>query len=309
MKKPYDIDPQLRFLKPLRFQSYSDRRRRLINALMRVAMYLTTPRINITTKTYHINGDQDGRLKVKLYAFKNQDRPVPCILYLHGGGFQIEGTPIHLKLITNLMQSTGFKALHVQYRLTPKHPFPTAMEDCYQALCWLDANKTMLGITDIMVAGDSAGGNLATVMTLLARDRKGPVITRQLMIYPVIDVRQQTHSVMAYDDTPVWNKHLNSDMWTLYLKNGDHGMRQYASPILADLHDLPPAYLETAEYDCLRDEGIAYAERLRSFGVSVEAHHTKRSVHGYDGCFLSDLVTDLTQKRIAFLKGGDHEEN
>lgn len=161
-----------------------------------------------------------------------------------------------------------------------------------------------LGIdeNDITIAGDSAGGNLAAGVTLLARDKQGPFIRKQMLIYPVLDVLQQTDSMREFAFTPMWNSILNDAMWKIYLKNGDLGMIQYASPILADLSGLPEAYIETAEYDCLRDEGIQYAEKLLKAGVPVVSHHTLGTVHGYDAVFYSRLMKNMLQNRIAFLK-------
>jgi acetyl esterase/lipase len=157
------------------------------------------------------------------------------------------------------------------------------------------------------VAGDSAGGNLATAVTLLARDYDGPKIKRQMLLYPVIDVLQNTPSMKEYFDTPMWNSILNKSMWELYLKNGDLGMIEYASPSLAKLHNLPRAYIETAQFDCLRDEAIDYARRLSEAGVPVKEYHTLKTVHGYDAVFYSKLVKSMIQKRIQFLRGDDEK--
>ena len=162
-----------------------------------------------------------------------------------------------------------------------------------------------LGIDDkhISVAGDSAGGNLATAITLLSRDQGGPKIERQMLLYPVIDVEQNTPSMKAYDDTPMWNSILNKSMWELYLKEGDFDMLQYASPSKADVHDMPETYIETAQYDCLRDEAIEYAKRLSQQGTKVFEYHTLKTVHGYDAVFFGKLVKQMMKNRIKFLKG------
>ncbi|MBN2300102.1 MAG: alpha/beta hydrolase fold domain-containing protein, partial [Acholeplasmataceae bacterium] len=134
-------------------------------------------------------------------------------------------------------------------------------------------------------------------------------IEKQMLLYPVLDIRQKTKSMEAYYDAPMWNANLNKSMWELYLKNGDYGMLSYASPSLADLHDMPETYIETADYDCLRDEGIAYGKKLRDAGVKVIEHDTKNTVHGYDAVFFSRLVKNLMKQRISFLRGGNHEKN
>ncbi|MBE0701506.1 MAG: alpha/beta hydrolase [Acholeplasmataceae bacterium] len=308
--KSYDIDPQLKILKPLRFQKYTDGRRRLMNGVNCFANFISRPIFNVERKKIIIESYRQGKFKAEFLKLRDQIEKTPCILFLHGGGFQMEATPIHLKMVTTMMVGTRYHALYVHYRLAPKHPFPTSLEDAYHALLWLETNKEKLKISDIIVAGDSAGGNLATALTLLSRDRNGPQITKQLLLYPVIDHRQTTKTMKSYVDTPMWNAVLNKSMWELYLRDGHHDMLPYASPNLADLHDLPEAYIETAEYDCLRDEGIMYAKQLKAAGVKVTENHTKRTVHGYDACFLSDLVKNLYNDRIRFLRGEPiHEEN
>ncbi|MDR4968156.1 MAG: alpha/beta hydrolase fold domain-containing protein, partial [Acholeplasmataceae bacterium] len=146
-------------------------------------------------------------------------------------------------------------------------------------------------------------------VSLLARDKDGPKVSKVALLYPVIDVKQETKSIIKYTDTPMWNSILNKSMWDLYLKNGDNGMLEYASPSLANLKRFPKTYIETAEYDCLRDEGIQFAEQLKKAGVKVEEHHTKKTVHGYDAMFLSKFVKEMIKKRIKFLKGDLNEEN
>jgi acetyl esterase len=300
--KSYDIDPQLKILKPITFNGYSKYRRKTTNALLNTMMFLARPSLTIKTKTYKIEGYQNTKIKVKFYELKDNQQLSNVILYLHGGGFQIEGNPIHMKMLGTMMNGTGFKGLYVHYRLAPNYPFPTGLMDCYAALKWLDQNREKLKIKDIIVAGDSAGGNLASALTLLSRDLNGPKIIKKMMFYPVIDRLMDTESMKLYVDTPIWNSQLNKDMWKNYLKNGEQNMIQYASLIEAKLNNLPKAYIETAYYDCLRDEAIRYAKHLKDAGNEVVEVHTKRSVHGYDACFLTKFVKDLYEKRIAFLK-------
>ncbi|PRX75020.1 alpha/beta hydrolase family protein [Cohnella sp. SGD-V74] len=138
----------------------------------------------------------------------------------------------------------------------------------------------------------------------MARD-KGvvPGICYQLLVYPVTDARQTTESMRQYTDTPMWNAKLNKKMWDLYLKNGVEGPREYASPMeAASLDGLPDAYLEVAEYDCLRDEGIQYAEALRRSGVGVELHRTEGTVHGYDLEEKSGITLESKSRRIEALR-------
>jgi acetyl esterase/lipase len=156
-------------------------------------------------------------------------------------------------------------------------------------------------LEDFIVYGESAGGNLAGAMALLSRDRKGPTITKQMLIYPVTSHRLNTPSMINYTDTPMWNAILNESMWKSYLSNGDFNMLEYASILEADLKGLPPCYIETAEFDCLRDQGILYGHKLKKLGVPVKEFHTNHTVHGYDAVFFSPFIKSIVEKRVEYI--------
>lgn len=302
--KKYDVIPELKLLKPIRFLKYSNVRRIFQNFVFEFSMFFTRPKRGIQMKKYKIRGYRYKKIQIIYYRLKKDHEKRPLILYLHGGAFQVEGTPVHIHMLTNLMVGADHHGLYVKYRLAPKHPFPTGFFDCYHALQWAVEHHEYLGIdlNRITVAGDSAGGNLATAVALFSRDFGGPKIGKQMLIYPVIDLKQQTESQRIYDDTPMWNSNLNRVMWDLYLKKGDHGLLPYASPSYAKLEGLPKTYIETAEFDPLRDEGILYAKYLKLAGVKVEEHHTFKTVHGYDAVFFSTFIKEMTEKRVRFLK-------
>jgi acetyl esterase/lipase len=301
----YKVDPELLILKPLKFKRYTKGRRMMANAVINFTMFFSRPKKGIKRRQFWIRGYQHMKVKVTVYELKKQKEVAPGLLYIHGGGFQMEGTPVHLRMLQNIILETRQKAVYVKYHLAPKHPFPVALYDCYHALLWMKEHAEFLRIDPhhIAVAGDSAGGNLATAVALMSRDQGGPKIERQLLLYPVIDVDQNTPSMKAYDDTPMWNAILNKSMWELYLKNGDYGMLPYASPSYADVSGMPETYIETAQFDCLRDEGIHYATKLSLAGIKVHEYHTLHTVHGYDAVFFSKLIKKMMQQRIAFLKG------
>ena len=309
--RDYDVDSELRLLKPLRFKKYSNFRRRFANAIIMLSMVFAKPKKGIRKKTYHIKGYQHQLVKVYFFEKKTDQGKKPAMLYIHGGGFQMRGTPVHMKLVTDMMMGTDYKAVFVNYRLAPKHAFPTALEDAYHALLWMKEHADYLNIdiNHLVVAGDSAGGNLSAGVSLLSRDRQGPKIEKVMLIYPVLDASMHTHTMNDYTDTPMWNSNLNRDMWKLYLRDGDFGMLPYASPLQAELHDFPITYIETAEFDCLRDEGVLFSNKLLRYNVIVDAHHTLRTVHGYDALFFSKFVKDIKQQRIEFLKRSFHEKD
>ena len=250
-------------------------------------------------------GYEGASVKLLVFSPVGIAEPLPALVYFHGGAFAIQASPQHKRLAMTYAVQTPCKVVFVDYRLLPGHPYPTGLEDCYAALQWTHQNAQQLGIdaSRIAVGGDSAGGALAAGVCLLARDRKTPAPCFQLLIYPVTDARQCTPSVKHFDDTPLWNSKYNAKMWAMYLRNGHPEKRSYASPMEADsLKRLPPAYLEVAEYDCLRDEGIAYAEQLSADGVQVTLHRTERTVHGYDAIGENVIVRESIACRLAALR-------
>jgi acetyl esterase/lipase len=175
----------------------------------------------------------------------------------------------------------------VDYRLAPEHPFPAGLEDCYAAFAWTLAAAGELGVdaSRVAVAGASAGGALATAVALMARDRGEPLPAFQLLLYPVTDDRLITASMTTFVDIPGWNRRNSEHMWRHYL--GGAGPREVCSPYAAparaeDLRGLPPAYVMTAGFDALRDEGLQYAQRLIEAGIPTELHHYPETFHGFD---------------------------
>jgi acetyl esterase len=173
----------------------------------------------------------------------------------------------------------------VDYRLAPEHKFPAGPEDCYAATEWVSKNAASLGsdADHIAVGGDSAGGNLAAVISLMARDRKGPRIRHQMLIYPVTDAAMDTPSYKEFTaDGFVLSKLDMEWFWGYYLANKRDGENPYASPSRAsNLSNLPPAHIITASHDPLRDEGEAYAELLKKAGNRVKVKRYQGVVHGF----------------------------
>lgn len=232
-------------------------------------------------------------------------RPAPCLIFYHGGAFMLEAAPHHYVLAKRLAQETSSVVILPKYRLAPRHPFPGPVEDCFAAYEWALANAAMLGVDPgcIAVGGDSAGGNLAAVVCLMARDREISLPCFQMLLYPVIDRRMESSSMRAYQKTPMWNARLNKKMWKAYLPDSTTEPIWYASPIeTPSLTGLPDTYLEMAELDPLRDEGIAYAEALQSAGVNVEMAGAKGVFHGYDLMKNSSIVKQCLLSRAAALK-------
>lgn len=189
--------------------------------------------------------------------------------------------------------------IYVDYRLAYTHPYPTPMEDCFHAYKWILQNAKMLQINPnkIMVGGDSAGGCLALDVTFKSIDKKLPIPYKLMLVYPVCDQRMITKSMQEYIDTPMWNAKLNKEMWNIYVGN-----RTYISPNEhTDFSIFPPTYIETAEFDCLKDEAIELSQKLIEQNISVTLNNTIGTMHGFD--IISCKTTEnAIQQRINFLK-------
>jgi acetyl esterase/lipase len=222
-------------------------------------------------------GDPDVR--VRRYQPADHRRPLPALVYLHGGGFVVGSLELYDADCRRIAAEVGAVVLSVDYRLSPEHRFPAGLEDCYAALVWTAGNASELGIDPdrIAVGGESAGGGLAAGVALLARDRGGPRLCLQVLGIPELDDRLETESMRRLGaDTPITTVANGEISWDSYLGAGIRGtdrVSPYAAPARADdLSGLPPALVTAYEFDALRDEGIGYAQRLLTAGVSTELH-------------------------------------
>ena len=224
-----------------------------------------------------------GQIIVRAYS-PGGPGPHPALVYYHGGGWVIGDLYSHDGLCRSITNAARCAVLSVDYRLAPESKYPVAVEDSYAALLWIVANAERLGIDRrrIAVGGDSAGGNLATVMALVARDRKGPRLALQVLIYPVTDHDLDTRSYLENATGYVLTREGMRWFWNHYLAREAQGREPYASPLRASsLAGLPPALIITAEYDPLCDEGETYAARLRDAGVPVTLTRYPGMFHGF----------------------------
>lgn len=225
----------------------------------------------------------DGEIPVRIYI-PNGEGPFPALVFYHGGGWVIgdlDTVDVPCRRIAN---QTSCVVISVDYRLAPEHKFPAAIEDAYAAAKWVadHADSIQVDPNRIAVGGDSAGGNLATVVALMARDKGGPSFVQQILLYPVTNHSFDTNSYEENADGYFLTKATMMWFWNHYLRNEQDGKNPYASPLLADdLSGLPPALIITAGFDPLRDEGEAYAERLKSAGVPVETTRYESMIHGF----------------------------
>src|SRR4051812_15678360 len=229
--------------------------------------------------------DADGApLSVRIYRPPTAARsPLPAVLNFHGGGFATGGLDQAEWLCREGCYRAGIAVVSVDYRMAPEHPFPTPPEDCYAATTWLAREAPRLGLDPdhLAVMGDSAGANLATVVALMARDRGGPALRSQVLIYPATDFVTTYPSERRNANAPVL-KQPDIATYSPYYRAGHDGSSPYASPLLADDHaGLPPALVQTAEHDALLDEGHLYAQALAAAGVPVRYTENVGAAHGY----------------------------
>lgn len=238
------------------------------------------PVANIEDKLISVG---DAEIKVRIYT-PNGNGPFPLFVYYHGGGWVIgdlETADASCRMIANV---TNRVVVSVDYRLAPEYKYPTPFNDCYEALKWVHENAEQLNgdASDIAVGGDSAGGNLSAAVSLRSRDENGPDISAQILIYPVTDMTYSTSSYEEFQKGFGLDKSLMVWFTDHYIRNEADKKDPYAAPIIAeDLSNLPPAFVIAAQFDVLRDEGLAYAERLKAAGIKVDTTLEEGLVHGY----------------------------
>ncbi len=240
-----------------------------------------------------------GTIPARAYAPAG-DGLLPVVVYYHGGGWVLGGLESHDGTCRALANATGALVVSVDYRLAPEHPFPAAVDDAWAALTWLADNAGDLGgdPSRLVVAGDSAGGNLAAVTALTARDAGGPALRGQLLVYPATDATMASGSIQENGEGFFLTK---ADMdWFYGHYSPERPSDWRLSPLVAqDLTGLPPALVLTAGYDPLRDEGEAYGARLAEAGVAVEVVRKDGLIHGFFG-----MVADVDEARAAMDHAG-----
>jgi len=273
--------------------------------------FMKTPKLlfrdpELDVQVRRIPGYQGGEIEVFIISPMDLPAPAPCLVNFHGGGFVFEGYASHFRMAMAYAKEGRCRVVYVRYRLAPKHPFPCPQGDCYAALCWVHAHAAELGIDPnrIAVGGDSAGGTLSATSCLMAGDRAAAVKPLfQLLVYPWLDGRNASDSCRRYTDTPMWNSSLSKKVTPIINPNPASVPLAYRSPAEAPSHaNLPPAYIEVAEFDCLHDDGVLYARLLQDNGIPVELHEVKGAMHGFDTVFNAPTSRAMLKKRIAYIR-------
>jgi acetyl esterase/lipase len=261
---------------------------------------------DVRTSEHHVIAGDGARITMRWYV-KDGATPGPAVLFFHGGGYVFGHIDLFDGPVTRYVSASGVPMLSVEYRRAPEHPFPTPLEDAYAALRWLHEHAAELGVDPdrIGVMGDSAGGGMAAAVSILARERGGPRIARQVLIMPMLDDRTPVpdphiapYLLWSYDDSRT--------AWPALLGDAAGGpdVPPTAAPArLEDATGLPPAYIEVGQLDLFRDEDTAYATKLSRAGVPVEFHLHPGVPHEFDSIAVnSDVARRAIADRVRVLK-------
>ncbi len=306
----YDFDPDFDEYIPAlpTVQDFSSLEKiQALRELRSEEMEIPPDREDVQMTDRRVPGYQGGpEVSIRIYSPKAAAaRPRSGILEIHGGGFMLGSLEMMDPWCQMIAAEVDAIVVSVDYRLAPEHPFPAGVHDCYAALLWTAEHADDLGIDTqrIAIAGQSAGGGLAAGTALLARDQGEPALCFQLLEIPELDDRLETPSMLAFQDTPYWNRPNAVWSWHHYLgpdHEGDPSI--YAAPARAkDLSNLPPAYVSTMEFDPLRDEGLRYAMAMLEAGVSVELHNYAGAFHGSAFVATAEPSRRNTQEIVSIL--------
>ncbi|MEW6038976.1 MAG: alpha/beta hydrolase [Pseudomonadota bacterium] len=248
-----------------------------------------------------ISGGPTGQISVRIVRPEAASGALPVIFYLHGAGWVFGNAHTHDRLIRELAVRTGAAVVFPNYSLSPEAKYPTAIEECYAALKWVAENGQERGLDPerLAVAGDSVGGNMAAAMTLMSKARGGPSIKLQLLFYPVTNASFDTESYQQFASGYFLTRDAMKWFWDQYTANEDERNEITASPLRAttdQLRGLPPALVITGQADVLRDEGEAYANKLREAGVQVTAVRFQGIIHDF---VMLNALTDTAAARGA----------
>ncbi len=254
----------------------------------------------------------DCDVPVRLYRPSDVANPAPAILYMHGGGFMLGDLDSSDAIAWGFAQQAEALVVSVDYRLTPDHPYPAAVNDCWNTLVWIQENAERLALDPerLAVAGDSAGGNLGVVMALKARDAGALALRCAAIVYPGTGLDQDQASYLEHADGPGLTRAGTVKYRKLYIPDARDQDDPYARPILADLSNLPPFWVHSAEIDPIRDDGRAFAAKLAMAGNHVTYREARKMIHGFMRARFKGPASRLEYDLICrFLKHHLHPKN
>ena len=243
--------------------------------------------LGVTHRETTVPGYEGAELTVSVFAPRGHTGTGPGFFHTHGGGMILGNRFGGIEVVLDWVERFRGVCVSVEYRLAPEHPDPYPVEDCYAALVWTSEHAEELGIDPdrLVIVGASAGGGLAAGTTLLARDRSGPALAGQVLIYPMIDDRNDSVSAQQMVGVGVWDRTSNDTGWDALLgeRRGTDDVSSYAAPARAtDLSGLPPAFIDVGTAETFRDEDVAYATAIWAAGGVAELHVWPGGFHGFD---------------------------
>lgn len=284
---------------PLEQLSPKDARAVLVGA--QAGVKLTLPQAEVSQKTIHANGQDVSLTIVRPAGVKGT---LPVFMFFHGGGWVLGDFPTHERLVRDLVAGSGAVAVFVNYTPSPEAHYPVAINQAYAATQWVAEHGKEINVDGkrLAVAGNSVGGNMAAVVALMAKDKGTPVIKYQVLLWPVTDSNFDTGSYQQFAEGHFLTRNMMKWFWDSYTTDPKQRAEIYASPLKASveqLKGLPPALVQTAENDVLRDEGEAYARKLDAAGVAVTSVRYNGMIHDYG---LLNVVSQVPEVRSAMLQ-------
>ena len=303
MANKYDIHPDFKmwatFHPPLNKPTI-----KFLQSLMGLTFFKEQSDTNVIVEKLRIPFDKK-EIRAIFYTPKTLQTPAPCLVYFHGGGFVLPGAPYHYNNCRKYATFANCKVLYVDYPLAPKNQHPVPMDACFCAYRWVIENAEALGIdnTKVAVGGDSAGGTFSSIITPLAIEKGVIKPCGQMLIYPAVMMDRQTESMEKFTDTPLCNSRDCKKYEKLYFAKPEDRNDEFVAGVNnLDFSIYPPSYIETAEFDCLRDNGQLFAEKLINANVETDTNFTLQTMHGYDMVESSSITQKSLEKRILFLK-------
>ncbi|BBP64079.1 MULTISPECIES: alpha/beta hydrolase [Pseudomonas] len=285
--------------KPLEQLSPKDARAVLVGA--QAGVKLTLPKADVSEKTIQADGQSISLTIVRPAGVKGE---LPVFMFFHGGGWVLGDFPTHERLVRDLVAGSGAVAVFVNYTPSPEAHYPVAINQAYAATKWVAEHGKQINVDGkrLAVVGNSVGGNMAAVVALMAKDKGTPAIRFQALLWPVTDASFETASYNQFAEGHFLSKNMMKWFWDNYTTDAGQRSEIYASPLrasTAQLKGLPPALVQTAEADVLRDEGEAYARKLDAAGVPVTAVRYNGMIHDYG---LLNVVSQVPAVRSAMLQ-------
>lgn len=277
---------------------------RAVLAGAQAGVKLTLPQADVSHKTIQVDGQP---LELTIVRPAGVKGTLPVFMFFHGGGWVLGDYPTHERLVRDLVAGSGAAAVFVNYTPSPEAHYPVAINQAYAATKWVAEHGKEINVDGkrLAVAGNSVGGNMAAVVSLMAKDKGTPAIKFQLLLWPVTDANFETASYNQYAEGHFLTKNMMKWFWDNYTTDAKQRAEIYASPLratTAQLKGLPPAMVQTAGADVLRDEGEAYARKLDEAGVPVTAVRYNGMIHDYG---LLNVVSQVPAVRSALLQASD----